>query len=904
MTVSIGGIPGSGGSYYTGSSYYKEGEVKSQWGGGAKEVLRLRDGAVHAEQLDMLFDGHVPDGNRVAKIKDGKWVSDSGRDFTFSADKSVSILAQGPQREAILASVMRSADKAMQYGEKEFAATRITNRETGKREVIGNQKIVYGLFREETSRMDDPAVHAHAPMPSLAFGADGKFRALFNQNFYNNHILLGQVFRSELAKDLKAMGYQIKKTGKHGQFEVKGVDAKVRQTFSKRREAMLEKAGADHEDPAKMSRINLLTRPNKSNLSRDALLPKWEAELKSLGTSFKEVSAKALAQEKTKIPDLRSVVISTIKDKSETQRSFGKYQVLKAVMGETYGHFTIDQVQSELDHQTEKGFIKQSKDGKHYALSKTLEREKRVIEHMHTGHLQAKPFMPKQTAMEKITDKGLTGGQINGAALILSSHDRATGIQGTAGVGKTTMLKTALPVVKEHGFELVGIAPTHKAVGELKDTGQFDKTMTLQQYLIAPRGGRNTVLVVDESSMMGTDQMLSLLSYANSKKLAKVVLMGDTGQMGAVAAGTPFKDMQNSGLRTAHIDQVVRQKNPRHREAIQHLSNENIITGFKRLAPEIHETTSGKLEMDAASRWHTLKDPKAPIIVQTNRQKDEINTAIKSKLKLGDDSPELSHNILKAHHLTEEKKKFVASYEGATHIRFNRDYKNLGVKKGDILKIKSLHEDKAHITLKKGSKTLKFHPAKDAVGKSSTQAFREEKVSLGQGDRVRFTQSLKPKKISNNDFGFIKSVKDGKITIKLDKGREISMEASSSNARFIDHAWANTAHAFQGTTVDHAIVVMPSKKSPLTTLNSLYTGASRHRLSVAIITDDKNRLQQNLRSALQVEKMKDKLFRDEKSNPQKVNDPTERSLERVKTADHANDKSVQRKAPARDDFGR
>ena len=77
-------------------------------------------------------------------------------------------------------------------------------------------------------------------------------------------------------------------------------------------------------------------------------------------------------------------------------------------------------------------------------------------------------------------------------------------------------------------------------------TGQFDKTMTLQQYLIAPRGGRNTVLVVDESSMMGTDQMLGLLSYANSKKLAKVVLMGDTGQMGAIAAGTPFKDMQLS----------------------------------------------------------------------------------------------------------------------------------------------------------------------------------------------------------------------------------------------------------------------------------------------------------------------------------------------------------------------
>jgi len=406
MTLTIGGIPGSGGSYYAGSSYYKDAEVRSQWGGGAKEALGLKDGPVQAEQLDMLFEGHVPNGDRVAKPRNGKWVSDPGRDFTFSADKSVSILAQGPDREAILSSMMRASDKAMRYGETEFAATRITNTETGNREIIGEQKIVYGLFLEETSRADDPALHVHAPTPNLALGQDGKFRALVNQDFYNNHILMGQVFRSELAKDLKGMGYDIEKTGKHGQFRVKGVDADALKAFSKRREAMLDKAGGNHQDPKKMERINLITRPNKSNQSRQSLLPRWKAELKSLGMSFKGIAKKSLAQETSKTPNLRSVVVSSIKDRAETQRSFGKYELLKDIMSETYGHFTIDQVQSELDHQTDRGFAAQSKDGKHYALSKTLRREGLVIDNLHKGHLQSKPAYTQQRALSEVSGIG------------------------------------------------------------------------------------------------------------------------------------------------------------------------------------------------------------------------------------------------------------------------------------------------------------------------------------------------------------------------------------------------------------------------------------------------------------------------------------------------------------------
>lgn len=926
MTLTIGGIPGSGASYYTGSTYYKDSVEHSLWGGGAKEALGLGDGPVNGEQLDMLFEGHVPDGNRIAKPINGKWVSDPGRDFTFSAPKSVSILAQGPLKEKIHASMMRAADKAMQYGEKEFAATRITNKETGVREIVGDQKIIYALFLEETSRADDPQLHVHGPAPNLALGQDGKFRALCNEGLYNNQIILGQAFRAELAKDLKQMGFEIEKTGKHGQFEIKHVDPKVKEALSKRRKDMLAKAGPDNQSPKRMQAINLITRAHKSNASPSELMPRWRGELKSLGTSFKEITATALTPQNTitkNEPVLSSVVNSNINHMAETQRSFGKYALLRSIMGETYGHFTIDKVQAEIDKQRDNGLIKQSKDGKHYALAKTLRREKEAIDQMHIGHLQSKPIFDRQIAIDKVSGGNLTSGQTNGAALILSSRHRFVGLQGTAGTGKTTMLKTALPLTqheginsiksalpfaKEKGFKLIGIAPTGAATQELADTRKFDKTITLQQYLLTPEGDRKTMLVVDESSMVSTDQMLSLMRYANKAGMAKVVLMGDTRQMGSVAAGTPFQDLQKAGLRTARLNEVVRQSNPRHRKAVEQLAIGNIKEGFKNLSPEIHETAKTNLESLAAQHWHDLKDIKAPIIVQTNRQKETINGLIKEGLKRDANSPEINHTVYKPMHMTDEKKKFVSNYEGATHIRFNRTYKNHGIQAGDILKVQTINQDRANIILEKGRRLIKFRPATDASGKGATEVYQARDISLQKDDRIRFTRGTPSTTVNNNDFGVIKSVTDDNITITLDKGKERTFKTSDLATRYIDHAWANTAHAFQGKTVDHAIVVMPSDKSALTTLNSLYTGASRHKTSVAIITDDKARLQKNLTSALKTQASLDKLFRGdhaERVSSKKQPDSSKQKDLGIELGDsHKRSKVTDRSVPSRGDYGR
>ena len=50
--------------------------------------------------------------------------------------------------------------------------------------------------------------------------------------------------------------------------------------------------------------------------------------------------------------------------------------------------------------------------------------------------------------------------------------------------------------------------------------------------------------------------------FERLKENDRVVLVGDTRQHQAVEAGRPFEQLQDAGMRTARLDDIVRQKDP------------------------------------------------------------------------------------------------------------------------------------------------------------------------------------------------------------------------------------------------------------------------------------------------------------------------------------------------------
>ena len=125
--------------------------------------------------------------------------------------------------------------------------------------------MVAATFRHDTSRNLDPQLHTHAVIANMVQGADGKWRTMANEKLYESKMLIGAIYRSELARGLGRLGYEVEKTHADGRFEIAGVSREVIEAFSTRRAeieaGMAERGmGAPGENPRLAERAALMSR--------------------------------------------------------------------------------------------------------------------------------------------------------------------------------------------------------------------------------------------------------------------------------------------------------------------------------------------------------------------------------------------------------------------------------------------------------------------------------------------------------------------------------------------------------------------------------------------------------------------------------------------------------------------
>ena len=140
-----------------------------------------------------------------------------------------------------------------------------------------------------------------------------------------------------------------------------------------------------------------------------------------------------------------------------------------------------------------------------------------------------------------------------------------------AGSGKTTTLRAIRQAAEREGYAVEGFAPTSRAAHRLEEAGI--SATTLQRFLRqkpAPDPAKRRLFVLDESSLASTRQVNDFLKRLAPKD--RVLLVGDTRQHQAVDAGRPFQQMQEAGMRTAHLDQIVRQRDPELKQVVESLA--------------------------------------------------------------------------------------------------------------------------------------------------------------------------------------------------------------------------------------------------------------------------------------------------------------------------------------------
>ena len=894
MVASIGKIasPSQGASYYERDGYYAKDDPAhreaSRWTGRGAEALGL-SGPVDPDTFRRILEGKVPDGPQLGRRgKDGEIHHRPGRDVTLSAPKSVSLLAMVGGDDRIVDAHDKAVGKTLAWIEDHAVRTRMQDKAAGAMVRVGGQKMVAATFRHDTSRNLDPQLHTHCVIANMVQGEDGKWRTMVDDGLFKGKMAIGAIYRSELAEGLRDLGYGIEKTHPDGRFEIAGVSREVIEAFSTRRveieAAMAERGlGTPAENPHLAARATLMTRAAKRDMDKTALRETWQLQARALGFAADAIQASARQAERNRSgPDLfvppghasRDAVRWAVAHLSERQAVFGHHDLLAATLGRDPGAVTGAAAERAIAALKQEGGLHAARGldhGRHWTTDAALGRESETIALMRAGQGVEKAIMRGWITETKLRNGRLNEGQKAAVKTILAAKDRVVGVQGYAGTGKTTMLKRLRAVAERRGYQVAGLAPSASAANTLgKEAGI--ESETLQRFLARHAGlieGRGTarglrhlrsrfaktVLVVDESSLASSEQMRGLLRAATTLRLARVVLVGDEKQLGAVEAGKPFGQLRAAGMQTVVMDEIVRQRDAELREAVRASLAGEVKAAFAKLGEHVAQVDKCELGAHAAARWLQLAPEQRAatgVTAPTRALRDEINETIRAHLVAEGavTGPARRGEKLVSRSLTRAQMTVASNYASGDTVIFNRAYKTLGVSAGDERRVVGVDQLWKRVDLADDQgRIVKWAPERLAAAKGGAEVYRGVAMELRAGDRVRWTRNDPGAGLVNGATATVERIERGGVRFRLENGSLTRLAGNDPQMRHLDHAWAATVHAIQGRTVDRIIAAMPADHPRLTTQQAFYVAISRARDRAELVTDDAWKLADQLEKA-------------------------------------------------------
>jgi hypothetical protein len=167
------------------------------------------------------------------------------------------------------------------------------------------------------------------------------------------------------------------------------------------------------------------------------------------------------------------------------------------------------------------------------------------------------------------SDRPLTADQAAAVRAVAGSGNGVDVIEALAGTGKTYTAGMLRELYESAGYTVIGVAPTGRAVRELSEQAGI-QSRTLDSRVLAINEGYElpvgSVVVFDEAGMASTRLSEQLLANA-AKVGAKIVAIGDPGQLASVQAGGWLRAVSER-IGAIRLTEVMRQRDPAERLAL------------------------------------------------------------------------------------------------------------------------------------------------------------------------------------------------------------------------------------------------------------------------------------------------------------------------------------------------
>ena len=598
---------------------------------------------------------------------------------------------------------------------------------------------------------------------------------------------------------------------------------------------------------------------------------------------------KGIARIAQSAPEARAqiAVASAIRHLGQREAAFDINKVAKTALDFGLQGVTIGEVEARIDrlvakgglipgHIRDKGVLVPA-----VTTPEALATEQAILDRFDRGNGAAQPMIAPAEAPDRLQAASphlLNEGQLAAATMIVSGSDRYVVVQGVAGAGKSTMLQAVASVATHENRKVLGLAFQNKMVADMRE-GMVPRELTVehmqaagleaqtiaafiwqnQQHLADPQSPaaqqrrdelKDTTIVVDETSMVSSEDMLKLLTIAEALGIDKVAMVGDRQQLSSINAGKAFAMAQAGGATMARMDENIRQRTDQLRTVAALANVGKASEALKVLGDKVVE--SGDPALEAAQLWLALPEAERAVtaVFASGR---ETRATVNSEIQLG----LVAEGTLKGESLavtvyervgkTREELRYAKTYERGLALHVTGRVAEIGLERGVYAVSQAYANGKVEVQAA-GGRRIRFDPQSidPTITRERLELSKLASLTIHEGDRIRWTANDKDRGLLNSALATVVAIDEKGVTVETATKEQLTLERGDPMLSRLDLAYSLNMHMAQGITADKAITVMLSYERNLSNQRLFNVGVTRVRDDITIVVDDREKLERQL----------------------------------------------------------
>jgi len=873
---------GDAGHYYAGSDNYytiDEGVEQSEWFGKGAHKMQLQ-GQVDPNLFNALLKGELPNGEVIGKKVDDKIIHRAGWDLTFSAPKSLSIIALIIGDKRLIEAHKRAVHIALSDIERGCSEVRIKNKQMISYSLTKN--LIAALFHHDLSRAEDPQLHTHCVVMNLTERLDQMWRSMaskigrydketegsihgFIERVRHNQRYYGKLYEMELAYQVKQLGYDIVVNPKTGVFEIEGVPQEVIEYFSKRRNKIkdfMKEHGLSGAKSAQFATLHDREKKNKND--RTLLLDKWIEGIKQY--DFDGTRLMKQAEGKLNHPEVSVQAHESLKDKERQEKITTTLKSIIDHLSQFKTTFSMEELIQEassilmhqsvdvktllktIDSLVEKKnlLLLENERGKSYLMPQAALKDENTIKEILSNQTKINPFSQKmETHLQK---KYGNDPEIYQTLTSVFSTHKYVLVEGVH--AKNIVSQAVSDIAKQEKLHMMIVSPNLIAskefaldLKEQQKNSLWDKVkslfvdttnphMSTTQFLKESPTKTPNVVLINHAHLLSANEQAKLLQWSQNKD-TKMLFLSEKNLLLSQKRSVDTDYLIKHGIKMVSLNH----KNQHFRDSID---QKDLITIFEKMRENSVEISQKDERLQAmANHYARLKNHQRVYLVGENATEvSSINQLTHNQLKASRQLKNgISVTVLIPKFIPEHRRVNAASYSIGDVIRLNTN-----PSQSEYLKVMGQNKKQNTVLLKrtndKNDKIIYWKPDLHA------EVFQEKQQEWSIGERLQSHRSMKYANVVKGERFTIANIRGNRVKLVRDRGRPLFIDVSKPYQRHFDYGYAGTPHQLTHVKAEHFIANLTSHSFNVNQRRFFQLIAQPKKLS--LYTDETNLLQQTI----------------------------------------------------------